>query len=124
MSFLSSEIVQKEVEECSYLRELSTELEAVATSSGDENIAVEYYHTLYALYDKQQIIYQRICLIAGEGDSPEADQLKRTINSELQLQGMLESQSVIQFLEESKSDIRQHIIDITGEDLDLPVDLG
>lgn len=123
MSFLDSDIVKKEIDECNFLRELSTEMEIVATETQNKDIIVDYYHTLYALLDKQQTIYQRLCLIANEDHDYQAKILKLKIESELKLQGMPITENVIQYIEEKKLQVRSDIIDLTGEDLDLPVDL-
>ena len=123
MSWLESDIVKAEADECTYLRELSEQLLAVADQTGNQEILVEYYHTLYAFLEKQETIYLRIALLAKEEGDESALRLQNKIIGEMILQGMAPYESVITFLERSKKDIRKDIVDLTGEDLDLPVDL-
>lgn len=120
MSFLDSDIVRQEIEECNYLRELSEELEKVAMETQDESIAVEYYHTLYALMDKQEIIYTRISLLQ---DDETAVSLKQKIIQEMITHGMPAYKNVIAYLEETKKEIKNQLIALTGDDLDTTMDL-
>jgi hypothetical protein len=120
MSFLDSDIVRQEIDECNYLRELSEELERVALESQDESISVEYYHTLYALMNKQEIIYTRICLLS---EDETAVILKEKIIREMISNGMPPYKNVITFLEETKKEIRDQLIALTGEGFDTTIDL-
>ena len=124
MSWLESDIVKGEADECSYLRKRSEELLVVAEETGSEEIIVEYYHTLFAFLEKQEVIYLRIALLAKEEGDESALRLQNKIIGEMILQGMTPGESVITFLERSKKDIRKDLVDLTGEDLDLPVDLS
>jgi len=116
MSFLDSEFVQKEIEECNYLRELSTELEKVATETQNEEIAIEYYHVLYGLLSKQEIIYTRLALLGDE--DKQAFELKQKIQVEMIQQGMPSYQSVIQYLEDKKDEVKRQLKALTGEDVE------
>lgn len=123
MSWLESDLIQAEADECAHLRKLSEELLVVAEETGNEEIAVEYYHTLYAFLEKQETIYLRIALLAKEEGDDTALKLQNRIIGEMIGQGMAPYDNVISFLEKAKKDIRKDIVAITGEDLDLPVDL-
>ena len=116
MSFLDSDIVRREIDECAYLRELSTELENVATETQNEEIAIEYYHVLYALLSKQEIIFTRLALL-GEDDA-QAYELKQKIQVEMIQQGMQSWQPVVGFLEDKKNEIKKQLKELTGEDVD------
>ena len=120
MSFLDSDIVRREIDECAYLRELSTELEKVATETQNDEIAIEYYHVLYGLLSKQEIIYTRLALL-GEDDE-QAFELKQKIQAEMIQQGMPPYQNVIMYLEEKKEQIKKELETLTGEEvLDIDV---
>ena len=123
MSWLESELVKAEADECTFLRKLSEELLVVAEETESEEIIVEYYHTLYAFLEKQETIYLRIALLAKEEKDETALRLQNRIIGEMIAQGMAPYDNVISFLETAKKDIRKDIVNITGEDLDLPVDL-
>ena len=123
MSWLESDLVKAEADECTHLRRLSEELLVVAEETGSEEIAVEYYHTLYAFLEKQETIYLRIALLAKEEGDETALRLQNRIIGEMIGQGMAPYDNVISYLEKAKKDVRKDIVAITGEDLDLPVDL-
>lgn len=123
MSWLDSDLVRSEAEECSFLRKLSEELLVVAEETDNEEILLEYYHTLYAFLEKQETIYLRISLLAKEDGDDVALTLQDRIIREMIAQGMAPHDNVMSFLEKSKRDIRNNIVAMTGEDLDLPVDL-
>lgn len=116
MSFLDSDIVRREIDECAYLRELSTELEKVATETQNEEIAIEYYHVLYGLLSKQEIIYTRLALLGNE-DS-QAFELKQKIQAEMIQQGMPPYQNVIMYLEDKKDEVKRQLKSLTGEDVE------
>jgi hypothetical protein len=116
MSFLDSEFVQKEIDECTYLRELSNELEQVATETQNEEIAIEYYHVLYGLLNKQEIIYTRLSLL-GENDK-QALEIKQKIQAEMIQQGMPSYQPVIRYLEDKKDEVKRQLKALTGEDVE------
>lgn len=116
MSFLDSDIVRREIDECAYLRELSTELEKVATETQNEEIAIEYYHVLYGLLSKQEIIYTRLALL-GEDDE-QAFELKQKIQVEMVQQGMPSYQPVIQYLEDKKDEVKRQLKSLTGEEVE------
>ena len=123
MSWLDSDLVRSEAEECSFLRKLSEELLVVAEQTDNEEILLEYYHTLYAFLEKQETIYLRISLLAKEDGDDVALTLQNRIIGEMIAQGMAPHDNVMSFLEKSKRDIRNNIVAMTGEDLDLPVDI-
>lgn len=123
MSWLDSDLVRSEAEECSFLRKLSEELLVVAEQTDNEEILLEYYHTLYAFLEKQETIYLRISLLAKEDGDDVALTLQDRIIREMIAQGMAPHDNVMSFLEKSKRDIRNNIVAMTGEDLDLPVDI-
>lgn len=116
MSFLDSDIVRQEIDECAYLRDLSTELEKVATETQNNEIAIEYYHVLYGLLNKQEIIYTRLALLSDEDE--QALELKQKIQVEMVNQGMPSYQSVIQYLEDKKDEVKRQLKALTGEDVE------
>ena len=116
MSFLDSDIVRREIDECAYLRELSTELEKVATETQNDEIAIEYYHVLYGLLNKQEIIYTRLALLGV--DDEQAFELKQKIQVEMVQQGMPSYQSVIQYLEDKKDEVKRQLKSLTGEEVE------
>ena len=73
--------------------------------------------------EKHETIYLRIALLAKEEGDESALRLQNKIIGEMISQGMAPYEGVITFLERSKKDIRKDIVELTGEDLDLPVDL-
>ena len=123
MSWLESDLIKAEADECSYLRELSEQLLVVAEETGSDEIITEYYHTLYAFLEKQETIYLRIALIAKEDGDEAALRLQNKIIGEMIAQGMAPYEGVLSYLQRTKKEIRKDIVKITGEDLDLPVDL-
>ena len=116
MSFLDSDIVRREIDECAYLRELSTELEKVATETQNDEVAIEYYHVLYGLLNKQEIIYTRLALMGDEDQ--QAFELKQKIQAEMIQQGMPPYQNVIMYLEDKKDEVKRQLKSLTGEDVE------
>ena len=123
MSWIDSDLVQKEAEECNYLRKQVEQLLVVAEETANEDIALEYYHTLYAMLEKQETIYMRIQLLYLQEDDEIALELKNKIIGEMILQGMPPYMGVLPFLVQVKKDIRRELTNLTNEDLDLPPEI-
>lgn len=124
MSLHDSPFAVKESEELEELQDRLRFLYEIINSMEDEeeidpNMSSDFFHTLYALIEKQLILYIRLQLSDDEIDKMMMEELNMNAKQE----GMLANEDLYQYLMRRREDVRQKIIELTGEDLDMPVDL-
>ena len=124
MSLHDSPFAVKESEELEELQDRLRFLYEIINSMEDEeeidpNMSSDFFHTLYALIEKQLILYIRLQLSDDKIDKMMMEELNMNARQE----GMLAHEDLYQYLIRRREDVRQKIIELTGEDLDMPVDL-
>ena len=124
MSLHDSPFAIKESEELEQLQDRLRFLYEIINSMEDDeevdpNMSSDFFHTLYALIEKQLILYIRLQLSDDELDKLMMEELNMNARQE----GMLADEDLYQYLMRRREDVRQKIIELTGEDLDMPVDL-
>ena len=110
MSYLGSEFIQQEVEEMQFLQSLVSAMADEAEMTDSVEYLIEYYHTLYALLDKQHVIYTRLSLT----DDMEATIMATQLSEEANRIGKEPNISMSQFYSQSKKDI-QHELELLGD---------
>lgn len=123
MKFLDSEVIKKEIQEIETLQKKVDDLSwTIDFTTSDPGIdLVDYLHTLYALIDKQHVIYTRLSLT----DDPDARRIAEGIRQTTKLINYYghSDMNVFDFYKKMKEEIREQLI-MLGQDLDGPVDLS
>ena len=124
MSLHDSPFALKESEELQELQDRLAFLYQIINSMEDEeeldpDLSSDFFHTLYALIEKQLILYTRLQLSEDEVDKLMMEEL----NINARQEGMKENEDLYQYLMRRRKDVREKIIELTGEDLEEPVDL-
>ena len=124
MSIHDSPFGLKEAEEVMELQERLKFMQNMINSMDDEEeldpeFTVDFFHTLYALVEKQLIVTIRLQLSEDEVDKLMLQQLNKEAKEE-----MGEYDTLYEYLINRRQDVREKIIELTGEDLDEPVDLS
>lgn len=124
MSIHDSPFGLKEAEEVMELQERLKFMQNMINSMDDEEeldpeFTVDFLHTLYALVEKQLIVTIRLQLSEDEVDKLMLQQLNKEAKEE-----MGEYDTLYEYLINRKQEIKEKIIELTGEDLDESVDLS
>ena len=124
MSIHDSPFALKEAEEVMDLQERLKFMQNMINSMDDEEeldpeFTVDFFHTLYALVEKQLIVTIRLQLSEDEVDKLMLQQLNKEAKEE-----MGEYDTLYEYLINRRQDVREKIIELTGEDLDESVDLS
>ena len=124
MSLHDSPFALKESEELQELQDRLAFLYQIISSMEDEeeldpDLSSDFFHTLYALIEKQLILYTRLQLSDDDVDKLMMEEL----NINARQEGMKENEDLYQYLMRRRQDVREKIIELTGEDLEEPVDL-
>ena len=124
MSIHDSPFGLKEAEEVMELQERLKFMQNMINSMDDEEeldpeFTVDFLHTLYALVEKQLIVTIRLQLSEDEVDKLMLQQLNEEAKEE-----MREYDTLYEYLINRKQEIKERIIELTGEDLDESVDLS
>ena len=124
MSIHDSPFGLKEAEEVMELQERLKFMQNMINSMDDEEeldpeFTVDFLHTLYALVEKQLIVTIRLQLSEDEVDKLMLQQLNKEAKEE-----MGEYDTLYEYLINRRQDVREKIIELTGEDLDESVDLS
>ena len=120
MSFFDSPQVQQGLEEIEFLRTRmirQTEI-VLATQGEDKEMAIEYLHTLFALVEKEHGLYTRFRL----SNDSEALIAASELDGAKVAASHPEFVNADSFYRGLKGDIKRALIEISGEDLDEPVD--
>ena len=125
MSLHDSPFAMKESEEIVQLQERLRFLQDIVNTMDDEDdmdeeFSSDFMHTLYALVEKQLIIVVRLKLSEDEIDKL----MLESLNEDARKEGMPVGTDLYSYLVQRRQDIRDRIEEITGEDLDDPVDLS
>jgi hypothetical protein len=124
MSLHDSPFALKESEELEQLQERLRFLYDIINSMEDDeeldpDMSSDFFHTLYALIDKQLVLYTRLQLSSDEVDKLMMEEL----NINARQEGMRPDEDLYQYLMRRRKDVREKIIELTGEDLEKEVDL-
>ena len=125
MSLHDSPFALKESEELQELQERVQFLYDIINSMDDDeeldpNLTSDFFHTVYALIEKQLILYTRLQLSEDETDKL----MMEDLNFNARQDGMKPGENLYQYLMRRREDVRAHLIELTGEDLDkTPEDL-
>jgi len=124
MSLHDSPFAMRESEEISELQLRLQFLQDIIKNTDeddlDDEFTSDFVHTLYALVEKQLIIVTRLKLSEDEIDKL----MLESLNEDARKEGMPVGTDLYSYLIQRRSDIREKITEITGEDLDTPVDLS
>lgn len=126
MSFFDEEFINEEIQQIEFLRDLVNGLEDTIRVTQNEELVVEYWHAMYALVDKQHVVYTRLMYT----DDPEALILKKNLEDVArETNSSLSPINMPQYYSIMKTDIKGFIQGLTGEDLsdyegiDIDIDL-
>ena len=124
MSLHDSPFAQKESKELEELQERLAFLYQIINSMKDEeeldpDLSSDFFHTLYALIEKQLVLYTRLQLSDDDVDKLMMEEL----NINARHEGMGPDEDLYQYLMRRRQDVREKIIELTGEDLEKEVDL-
>ena len=86
----------------------------------DEDFSIDFLHTLYALIEKQLVIITRLKL----SDEAVDKLMLEGLSLDAQEEGLEPGEDLYTYLIRRRQDVRKKIIELTGEDLDEPVDLS
>ena len=116
MSFFDEPFINEEIQQIDFLRDLVRGLEEAVQKTNNIDLAVEYWHAMYALVDKQHVVYTRLMYT----DDPEALMLKKNLeDTARELNNSTKPVNMSQYYATMKGDIKGFIHGLTGEELDL-----
>lgn len=124
MSIHDSPFGLKETEEVHELQERLKFMQNMIDSMDDEeeldpDFTIDFLHTLYALVEKQLVVVIRLQLSEDEIDKLMLENLNKDAKREI---GHYDT--LYEYLINRKQEIKEKITELTGEDLDEPVDLS
>ena len=115
---MDGEFINKEIQEMEFLQSLVSSMSKEAETTDNIEFLIEYHHILYALLDKQHVIYTRMIV---ESD-PESVESARILVEEANRIGKDPDMSMSMFYSESKAQVKDHIEYLGGDVSDLNVD--
>ena len=116
MSFFDEPFINEEIHQIDFLRDLVKGLEEAVQKTNNIDLAVEYWHAMYALVEKQHVVYTRLMYT----DDPEAMMLKKNLeDTARELNNSTKPVNMSQYYSTMKTDIKGFIHGLTGEELDL-----
>lgn len=116
MSFFDEPFINEEIHQIDFLRDLVKGLEEAVQKTNNIDLAVEYWHAMYALVDKQHVVYTRLMYT----DDPEALMLKKNLeDTARELNNSTKPVNMSQYYATMKGDIKGFIHGLTGEELDI-----
>ena len=116
-----NDFLNKEIEEMMFLQETINKLTPKLYLSDDDDLASEYYHTLYALTEKQHVIYTRLRF----SDDPMDQEYRKSIETVTLSTGRSPDEPVDVFFSELKEEVKEVLAQVQGhsmEDEDFPSD--
>ena len=117
---INEPFLNRALEEAAYLQDRVAHLQLLVEERDDEYTRVEYFHTLYALVEKEHMIYTRLAL----SDDERLKSLIPTLDGYRATQTFQKAKSVFEFYAILKEQLRAIIKEMTGEDLEeIPPDL-
>lgn len=116
MNFFDEPFINEEIKQIEFLRDLSIGLEEAVQKTNNTELEIEYWHALYALVEKQHVVYTRLMYT----DDPEALMLKKNLeDAARELNNSTKPLNMSQYYTTMKGDIKGFIHGLTGEELDL-----
>ena len=120
MRFTEEPMIQQGLEEIEELQKKVLELVKLLTvQPEDEELAIEYLHTLHACVDKEHIMYTRLELC---DNNEEAQRFKAHLDEEARKAGMPEHLTVSKYCTMMKEDIKKKL-SLLGQELEENVDV-
>ena len=114
MSFFDEEFINEEILQIEFLRNLVNGLEDTIKVTQNQELVIEYWHAMYALVDKQHVVYTRLMYT----DDPDAMVLKKNLeDAARETNNSIAPINMPQYYTTIKTDIKGYIQGITGEDL-------
>ncbi len=114
MNFFDEPFIKEEIHQIDFLRDLVNGLEEAVQKTNNIDLAVEYWHAMYALVDKQHIVYTRLMYT----DDPDALILKKNLEDVArETNNSIAPINMSQYYTTMKIDIKGFIQGLTGEDL-------
>ncbi len=114
MNFFDEPFIKEEIHQIDFLRDLVNGLEEAVQKTNNIDLAVEYWHAMYALVDKQHVVYTRLMYT----DDPEALILKKNLEDVArETNNSIAPINMSQYYTTMKIDIKGFIQGLTGEDL-------
>lgn len=107
--------IDKEINEMMNLQFEVTKLQDCLGESDDTNTLIEYNHLLYALVEKQHVIYTRM----KYSSDPEIMAIKSGIEAVTLMTGREANEPMDVFFSEMKEEIKDFLGHLTGESLEL-----
>ena len=105
MSILNTPYIRKELVEIHELQEKISTYDPLQVFNSPQD-ALEHLHTLYALVEKQHVVYTRLCL---ETEDKPAQELRLTIEQVSVMMGRPEEITVAEFYSSMKEDLTEAI---------------
>lgn len=114
-------MIQKGMEEIAELQQKVLNLNALlAITPEDDELAIEYLHTLYACVEKEHIMYTRLSLSEHEHD--EAKQFREELDKKAREAGIPVNMKIPEYCTRIKEDITKKLSAL-GQDLENIDDL-
>ena len=116
MRFFDEEFINEEIQQIEYLRSIVTGLEETIRITENVELIIEYWHAMYALVEKQHVVYTRLMYT----DDPEALMLKKNLEDVArEMNNSVAPINMPQYYSIMKTDIKGYITGLTGEDMEL-----
>jgi len=107
-----NEFMQAEIEQVAYLQTYVWQSMSYGVDGGPPDAMIEYFHHLYALMEKQSILYTRLVLM----DDRDLDEIRNAIVEFCETLGKTEYETIIQFHFRIKEEIKTNLFGLTGND--------
>jgi len=108
---MRNDFINKEIEEMVFLQETINKLTPAMMLSDDREISIEYYHTLYALTDKQHVIYTRL----KYSENPQDQEYRMGIEKVTLATGRKQNEPCDVFFTAMKEEIKEVLEQLQGE---------
>lgn len=106
--------LQKSMEQVENLQQILYDKMWDAAQTSDPEVQTDYYHTYYALMEKQHILHTRLSLMKME----ELSGIEDAIEQYCVALGKLDNETLVDFHLRSKEEAKDAIFDLTGNNLD------
>ena len=115
MRYTEEPMIQKGIEEIAELQSKVLNLnKLISITPEDDELAIEYLHTLYACVEKEHIMYVRLTL--SENEHAEAKQFKEELDKKAKEAGIPDSMTIPQYCAQIKEEIKMKLSRF-GQDL-------
>ena len=106
--------VQKSMEEVEVLQTILYDKMYDASQTSNPDVQIDYYHTYYALMEKQQILFTRLRLMKLK----ELEGIELAIEEYCNALGRVDSESIVEFHIRCKEEAKDALYELTGDNLD------